>query len=79
MQFNPLRRFMPFRSRDSWWVKIHTTEPQCVYYFGPFDDVKEAKNHQIGYIEDLVQEGAQGLHVTTQKVNPKELTIIGTP
>ena len=40
-----------------WWVEISTTEPRCLYYFGPFDTQSEAELHQAGYIEDLEQEG----------------------
>lgn len=69
-------RFFPFKSRASWWVKIHTEVPQCIYYFGPFKDVSEAKRHQVGYIEDLVHEGAKGINVATHKGRPKALTIV---
>lgn len=69
-------QFFPFKSRASWWVKIHTEIPQCIYYFGPFADAQEAKSHQTGYITDLVQEGAQGISVVTQRGNPKVLTVV---
>ncbi|MEM9487375.1 MAG: DUF1816 domain-containing protein [Cyanobacteria bacterium J06639_14] len=69
-------RFFPLQSRASWWVKIHTEMPQCIYYFGPFTDAQEATSYQPGYIEDLVQEGAQGINTETQKGEPEVLTIV---
>ena len=36
-----------------WWLEIITKEPYCIYYFGPFDSLKEAQLEQGGYIEDL--------------------------
>lgn len=69
-------RFFPFKPRASWWVRIHTEVPHCTYYFGPFTDANEAQSHQIGYIEDLVQEGAQGINVATHRGKPEALTIV---
>jgi len=69
-------RFLPFQTRASWWIKIHTEVPHCIYYFGPFTDVSEARRHQVGYIEDLVQEGAHGINVVTHKGQPEALTIV---
>lgn len=68
---------LPFLSqkKNSWWVEIRTTIPQCTYYFGPFDSAKEAKNSQAGYIEDLVQEQARGITVKTKRCFPESLTI----
>lgn len=68
-------RLFPFKSRASWWVKIQTKVPKCVYYFGPFTDANEARSHQGGYIEDLVQEGAKGINVVAHRGEPKVLTI----
>lgn len=61
---------------NPWWVKITTSEPNCVYYFGPFDNEEEATQAKPGYIEDLQQEGAQQIQfVIKQMAEPKELTI----
>ncbi|MBE9065357.1 DUF1816 domain-containing protein [Leptolyngbya cf. ectocarpi LEGE 11479] len=49
-----------------WWVEISTSQPRCLYYFGPFDSELEAIQHQEGYIEDLEQEGAQQIDVTVK-------------
>lgn len=66
-----------FRSPQSqeWWVKIITRNPKCTYFFGPFESSTEAVSHQNGYVEDLEEEGAQGIRVSLQKSHPKQLTI----
>ena len=63
-----------------WWVKITTAEPNCIYYFGPFDKEQEAEQAKPGYIEDLQQEGAQKIEARLQQsAEPEELTIeVGT-
>lgn len=59
-----------------YWLKITTKVPKCIYYFGPFDSPLEAKALQGGYIEDLMEENAQGIHVELEQCSaPKELTI----
>lgn len=59
-----------------WWVKITTAEPNCTYYFGPFDSELEAEQAKPGYIEDLQGEGAQQITTSLQQSDaPKELTI----
>lgn len=61
---------------ESYWLKITTKVPRCTYYFGPFDSPLEAKIMQAGYIEDLLAEEAQGIHVELAKcLQPPELTI----
>ena len=59
-----------------WWVEISTTQPRCLYYFGPFDTEDEAAQYQGGYIEDLEQEGAQKIGVTIKCcAEPAHLTV----
>lgn len=59
-----------------YWLKISTKVPQCIYYFGPFDSFSEAKALQAGYIEDLMAENAQGIHIELeQRSQPEKLTI----
>lgn len=59
-----------------WWVKITTADPNCIYYFGPFDGEKDASQARPGYIEDLQKEGAQQIETCLQNIaEPKELTI----
>ncbi|HEY9834803.1 MAG TPA: DUF1816 domain-containing protein [Stenomitos sp.] len=59
----------------AWWVKIITETPHCTYYFGPFESSSEAKQNQSGYLEDLEQEGAQGIDVAILQDRPETLTI----
>ena len=76
MKPNPTRfPFLTQTSQRPWWVKIQTQMPPCVYYFGPFDQEKEAKMAMAGYVDDLVQEGAQTMDITIEQTRPKKLTI----
>ncbi len=59
----------------AWWIEIITADPKCIYYFGPFVTQQEAEIAQLGYIEDLEAEGAQGIEVKIQRCHPVELTI----
>ncbi|MEA5509721.1 DUF1816 domain-containing protein [Crocosphaera sp. UHCC 0190] len=59
-----------------WWIIIHTNVPLCTYYFGPFDNLEEANNAQLGYIEDLNQEKAQDIKVIIKQCQPTNLTIM---
>jgi hypothetical protein len=52
------------RFSKSWWLEISTHSPRCVYHFGPFETESEAIQSQPGYIQDLEQEGAQGIQVS---------------
>lgn len=58
-----------------WWVKISTSRPKCIYYFGSFDNKSEAMKALPGYIEDLEQEQAKGISVEIKQEYPKSLTI----
>lgn len=57
-----------------WWIEITTTEPQCLYYFGPFESFFEALSHQSGYIEDLQSESALGIDSEIKQCQPEVLT-----
>jgi hypothetical protein len=59
----------------AFWVEIVTDNPKCTYYFGPFLSAKEAEAARGGYIEDLENEGAQGIAVTVKRCKPSNLTI----
>jgi hypothetical protein len=63
------------QSRLPWWLEIQTAKPSCIYYFGPFAHPKEARLYQAGYIEDLVQEQAEGITIRLKQCQPQELTI----
>ena len=64
------------QQRLPYWLRITTKVPKCTYYFGPFDTPLEAKALQAGYIEDLMAEEAQGIHIELeQTLEPENLTI----
>lgn len=58
----------------SWWIEISTHTPHCLYYFGPFDSKEEAQESQLGYIEDLEEEGALEIKVEITQIQPTVLT-----
>ena len=59
-----------------WWVRITTAEPNCIYYFGPFDSEADATRARPGYIEDLQNEGAQQIETSLKNIQaPTELTV----
>lgn len=59
-----------------YWLKITTKVPKCTYYFGPFDSSFEAKGLQSGYLKDLLEENAQGIHIELQHSSqPEQLTV----
>jgi len=59
----------------AWWIEITTEFPHCTYYFGPFSSEQEARAEKRGYVEDLEQEGAQGIVVAIKRCKPHNLTI----
>lgn len=61
--------------KTQWWAEITTIKPHCVYYFGPFKTSAEAQATYPGYVEDLNNEGAEGIVVVIKRCNPKELTM----
>ncbi|MEO0768153.1 MAG: DUF1816 domain-containing protein [Cyanobacteria bacterium J06649_4] len=61
---------------NPWWVKITTEQPNCVYFFGPYDNEAEATQAKPGFIEDLQQEGALQIQTSLHNIpEPSELTI----
>lgn len=62
-------------SSTSWWIKIKTAIPSCVYYFGPFTNQQEASKLQYGYVEDLIEEKAYGITTEIKQLQPTLLTI----
>ncbi|OKH21556.1 hypothetical protein NIES593_15165 [Hydrococcus rivularis NIES-593] len=81
LSLNPLSAIAdPINSDSSidgkyWWVEIVTVNPQCIYYFGPFQSSQEAQTMGPGYIEDLQAEGAKEIQASIKYCNPKRLTI----
>lgn len=71
----PGQRFILLGAQP-WWVKIRTTRPHCVYYFGPFPFRWIAQRHQASYCQDLQLEQAQGIDAVILKDQPKKLTLI---
>jgi hypothetical protein len=62
-----------FGSGKDWWLEIKTSQPNCTYYFGPFESETEAESLKGGYIEDLEAEGAQNIQFSLmQCVTPGE-------
>lgn len=61
--------------RLKWWVKIVTQYPYCTYYFGPFDSAQEARLNHTAYLQDIQEEGAQGISVQIEQGQPQQLTI----
>ncbi len=59
----------------AWWVEVETATPRCRYYFGPFISADEAQRSKHGYVEDLEQEGAQGIMAAVKRCKPQSLTV----
>ena len=63
------------QSQLLWWLEIKTAKPYCLYCFGPFANPQEARLHQAGYVEDLLEEQTEGITIKLKQCQPKELTI----
>jgi hypothetical protein len=59
----------------SWWIEIITAQPRCIYYFGLFTSFQNAQLSLPGYLEDLNEEGARGIHIQIKHCQPQTLTI----
>ncbi|MEG4584118.1 DUF1816 domain-containing protein [Microcoleus sp. MOSTC5] len=59
----------------AWWVEVKTSAPRCIYYFGPFLTAPEAEAAKAGYVEDIENEGAEGLRVSILRCKPVTLTV----
>lgn len=75
-QGGQILKISPYNAHSNlpWWIEIETREPNCLYYFGPFDEIDEARSSESGYIEDLKSEGAQDIKVQMKRCNPSILT-----
>ncbi len=67
---------LPQFGKGNWWVEVITTQPYCIYYFGPFTNAREAKRRQPGYIQDLVEEGIASIQSVVKQCHPTQLTIV---
>lgn len=74
-RLNQLLRGKRQEQDSSWWAEISTTSPYCIYYFGPFSTLNEAKVASPGYVEDLEGEGARDIGVVIRRCQPEVLTI----
>ncbi len=54
---------------------MKTSAPRCIYYFGPFLTAQEAEAAKAGYVEDIENEGAEGLRVSILRCKPLTLTV----
>ncbi|MEG4487613.1 MULTISPECIES: DUF1816 domain-containing protein [unclassified Microcoleus] len=59
----------------AWWVEVKTSAPRCIYYFGPFLTQGEAATAKAGYVEDIENEGAEGVSVSIHRCKPITLTV----
>ena len=67
----------PTNSLESdWWIKIHTANPLCIYYFGAFESFTAAALAQHSYILDLQAEEAKILSVKIEQCQPQQLTVV---
>jgi hypothetical protein len=66
---------IPQLGKGEWWIEVMTTQPLCIYYFGPFSNPQEAKAMQPGYIEDLTQEGVKSIQAVVKQCQPTRLTV----
>jgi Domain of unknown function (DUF1816) len=62
-------------AQATWWTKIYTTNPFCIYHFGPFDRISEAEMSRFGYIQDLEDEGSKVVFMTLTQCCPEDLTL----
>ncbi|BAQ64629.1 diguanylate cyclase domain-containing protein [Geminocystis sp. NIES-3709] len=73
--YHPKENALAKTAQLSWWIRIDTIKPDMTYYFGSFDNLWEAKENCSGYIEDLIEEKAEGITFDFQYINPPSLTI----
>lgn len=57
-----------------WWVELTTANPGYRYYFGPFASATEAETSQVGFVQDLTEEGAKAIAVKVTWCRPQQLT-----
>ena len=67
----PIKPSLP---HQPWWIEITTSQPKCLYYFGPFESFSEALSYQSGYIKDLQSESALGINSEIKQCQPEVLT-----
>ena len=46
----------------AWWAKVETTEPDVIYWFGPFLTRRGLKGNLIAFENDLTEEGFKSIN-----------------
>ena len=60
---------------SDWWIRVITNNPECIYYFGPYESKAEAEAEQFGFLEDLKDENASIVSQEVLRTNPTQYTI----
>ncbi len=59
-----------------WWAKVETSEPESVYWFGPFLTRRSLKTNLPKFLDELSSEGAKSVkHVFMRCSRGEPLTI----
>ncbi|MGI0485796.1 DUF1816 domain-containing protein [Pantanalinema rosaneae CENA516] len=58
-----------------WWVEATTSDPNCVYYFGPFPNSEEASDMCPDYVQALTKQGEQRINTVVKHYYPAELIL----
>ncbi|MEO1349419.1 MAG: DUF1816 domain-containing protein [Cyanobacteria bacterium J06635_15] len=64
---------------NAWWVEIVTDAPQCLYYFGPFENEAQAAQAQTGYGGNLEQDAAELLRISVMQCPKPSQMIVEYP
>ena len=59
--------------RKYWWIEILTSNPNHLYYFGPFNSYFDAEWSKYSYIRDLEKEKAIIIGTEISQYQPKKL------
>ena len=74
--FQSRRKFMSSNKQAiSWWIEVFTSNPNYLYYFGPFSSYLDAEWSKYDYIQDLEEEKAIIIGTEITQYQPKRLDI----
>lgn len=59
----------------AWWLQFEASNPNCIYFCGPFDNQKAAEAAVDQYLEDLKPEHQQILNVCSRFCQPRKAVI----
>ncbi len=65
---------LPRMGCGNWWVEITPFEADCIYYFGPFPNSREASEMCPDYVEKVMDQGFQRINAVIKRCYPAELT-----